>query len=98
VQGCVPGACADGTKRCNERYLEVCTQGRWEHIDRCATPELCDHTLDACKPPICGDGPTYFGCRTPSIIQVCEPGRDRYRDYLSCTGMLKCIEGSGTCG
>lgn len=93
--GCVSGPCQEGAVRCNDRYVEVCAQGRWERRDRCATRELCDSEQGACREPKCAPG--EFHCRTEAIVEVCLPGRHAFADWRTCAEGTQCDENSGFC-
>lgn len=95
--GCVTGTCEEGTSRCNDRYLETCVDGGWKRVESCATRELCDATTGLCKPPVCGGSLALHRCRTNIILEVCQPGRDRFADYLTCPPETECDAASGSC-
>ena len=84
--GCVPAPCSEGSLRCNDASLERCVSGRFQEIERCETPALCDEA-GRCSPPACSDP---FECRgAGTIIQKCRPGRDGFDDFRTCpTGTM----------
>jgi len=84
TRGCEPGPCLDGTVRCNGASLERCASARFEEIERCATPALCNAETASCAPPVCPPIPA-FECRGTTIIQRCRPGRDMFDDFRTCT-------------
>lgn len=94
---CLPGACIDGDRRCNDEFLETCVSGAWTRVQRCATRELCDDAAGACKNPACGGSPPERRCRTTQILEVCLPERTGFKDLLTCEPGTACDVATASC-
>jgi hypothetical protein len=97
LDGCQSQACSPGAFRCNDVYLEQCTDAGWQRQNRCATRALCNAENGVCDQPMCGGTLGDFNCLGQSL-QKCLPDRTKYDDFRYCaTEGLTCDATTGTC-
>ncbi len=89
--GCLSGTCQVGSSRCNDVFLERCTQAGWQRISQCATNALCHADTGTCEAPECAPG--TFHCLGQSL-QDCDERR-KWHDFTTCAG--QCDDIGGRC-
>ncbi len=95
---CVVPECIPGERRCTGDRLEFCNEGRtgWELAETCATPVLCVNSLTYAgtgERPRCIRATCDVGeheCTEGGVLQVCDEGRDRFRQLETCIGPPFC--------
>jgi hypothetical protein len=94
--GCSSEPCVEAAPRCNGPSLEVCTNGRFEPRQRCATAALCDGVAGTCGEPACGAELGDYRC-TGTSLERCVPGRTGWADFRYCPGGCAIESGVPVC-
>lgn len=86
--------CTAGSYRCNDVHLEQCVDGRFQHLSRCASRELCDANpaSPTCREPVCGG---YLGerlCRNSDLYSCA--GRSDWGSEDFCASQALCDAGT----
>jgi hypothetical protein len=91
--GSCGAVCTAGSYRCNDVHLEQCVDGRWQHLSRCLTRELCDpNPADPnCREPICGGHLGDQLCRNSDLYSCA--GRNDWGSEDFCASQLRCNAG-----
>ncbi len=89
--GCVAGGCTPGAARCNDVYLEECTDTGWVRRERCETSGLCDPDGRRCRAPECGEALGTARCEGDFLFQ-CTADRSDWTQ-VTCPANRSCIAG-----
>ena len=92
---CIPNDCEEGTKRCNDNTVEICTNRQFVDFSTCGSDEICDESVGKCvKQSVCVDG--VKRCSSEGNIEICENG-----DWIQAMGCPKaspCQQATLDCG
>jgi hypothetical protein len=92
IGGC--GArCSSGSYRCNDVHLEQCVDGRWQHLSKCLSRELCDPSPGnpTCREPECGGSLGEQRCSNSSLYRCGD--RSSWDFEKACPNQDKCDVG-----
>ena len=92
--GCVTSKCAAGAYRCNDVYLEVCSNGNWTHQATCETRALCDSRQHVCNPALCAPGER--NCLL-NVLRRCNAARDGWQELETCGSGTTCSPDTNRC-
>jgi len=93
VDAGAPGACEEGTWRCQDTALQNCLTGQWQTLKTCASPQLCNAIDSMCIPPTCSPGQAQ--CRSNTLLR-CNASQSGW-DETTCASAGLCNSQQARC-